>query len=237
MNVLALNKKQLALTKLAHARVTAYDYTNARMTATLVSELLDGLLEDREIQYRIDCAYETVCDVGVLTTDDIRIEAEGDDLSVELYIDKSAKQGILFDTKLHDAYEPIPAVSLNSWGKVGHVGRVIRSGDDGLVHTYNDGKINVYTVCYDMFKPIVEKGKGYCINTPIDQAIIEIKERHGLHTYSMCDDHLLSLIKSVYPDGSNKYYANILKELNKTSIELELDSGDIVYGLLKSVIV
>lgn len=237
MKVLTLNKKQLALTKLARSRVGSYDYTDGTMTASLVSELLDGLMEDREIQYRVDCIYETLDNVGSLTANDITIKAEGDDLSVELYINKPGKQGILFDTKVYDGYENIPPVSLNAWGKVGDVKIAIRAGNDGLVHTYTDGKMNVYTVCYDMFKPIVEKGKDYCINTPIDSAVIEVKNTHGILTYSMNDNHLISLIKSVYPEGSNKYYANILKELNKTNIELELESGQTVYGLLKSVIV
>lgn len=236
-SIVPLNKKQRVLTRSIHELLGQFKYNKATDVVELVTMVIGDLLDQREICYRLDCIYEAVVYDTYLKPEDVTISMEGSSVSIELAIDKMGKQGILFDTQKYIDYEPIPVVSLNAYGKTNECPQAIKRGDDGLILSYTDENINVYRVLYDMFKPIVEKGTNYVFDTPSGIARLEIKGPHGVLTYSMSDNHLLSMIKEVYPAGSTKYYVNILKELRRETVEHYLDSGETVYGYLKSVIV
>lgn len=237
MKVYSLNKKENALTKLAHDRVRSFDYCNSEDITDLVSELLGELLDKREIHYRLDCIFEGLYHKVCLKPEDIIIKAGVNSLSVELYLNKVGLQGIMFHTERYTDRVAIPSVSFNSWGKTGLTDAVVQRGDDGLATCYVDENINVSVVCYDMFKPICERGKGYDFDTANGRAVIEVKANVGTLTYALSENRIIDMIKEVYPQGSKLYYLNIFKELNETLIEFKLDSGRTVYGLMKSVIV
>lgn len=237
MKILSLNKEERRLNNLVRTRLEAKDYLTAEQTADLVLELLGDLLPAREVLYRLDCAYETKTEFDVLKVEDIVINCFGDKLTVAIRVNRACKLGVLFTTEKYTELEDMPPVSLNIYGKSDGIEKIVRLGMDGLVLSYSDEKINVYVLCYDMFKPIVERGKGYCIDTPNNRATFEFPKGLNKLTYSISEDYLLSMIKSVYPKAHQAYYLNVLKELKFDTFEFKTEEGTLVYCLMKSVIV